>query len=185
MQNTMGQDLINKSLNKLGFQPKNAHANTNIRNFINESYYFGYKWKDRLDFLTNYTHSRPMYKLIIMVDSYILEKINTLVVMYNFKVVNIDVYISSRVANDLQLTSDYQDNIGIVEEYILDQKNKNKISRYKFKILENDGIFSVMDSNYNIIKHDGFLESFDTDSGYMKSSIEIRSLLSNFIVPST
>ena len=61
MQNTMGQDLINKSITKIGFNPKNI----NIRNLINESYYFGYKWKGKLEQLTNYTHDRPIYKLII------------------------------------------------------------------------------------------------------------------------
>lgn len=178
MQNTMGQDLINKSFNKIGFIPKNA----NIRNLINDSYYFGYKWKDRLAHLTNYTHSRPMYKLIISENEYILEKINTNVVIQHFKIVNINVYICNKISTDLQLTSDYQDNIASVEEYMLDEANKNKISKYNFKILENDGIFSVVDSNYSIIKHNGILESLSMD-GYIKSSVIISSLLENFIIP--
>jgi len=175
----MGQDLINKSFNKIGFVPKNA----NIRDVINESYYFGYKWKDRLDGLTNYTHSRPMYKLIINDNSYILEKITTYVVIQNFKIVNVDIYMSAKINDNLQLTSDYQDNIGIVEQYMLDDTNKHKISKYVFKILQNDGIFSIMDSNYNIVKHNGFLETSIAD-GYLKSSISISSLLENFIVSS-
>jgi hypothetical protein len=180
MQNTMGQDLINKSLNKIGFGSRNA----NIRNLINDSYYFGYKWKDRLNNLTNYTHYRPMYKLIISENSYVLEKITTYVVIQHFKIVNIDVYICNRIPNELKLTSDYQDNIGIVEQYMLDEANKHNISKYKFKILENENIFSVMDSSYNIIKHDGILESSNGD-GYNKSSVSISSLLENFIVPSS
>lgn len=50
---------------------------------INEFYYFGYKWKDGLEELTNYTHSRPIYKLIINENSYILEKITIYVVIQN------------------------------------------------------------------------------------------------------
>ena len=182
MQNTMGQDLINKFINKVGL----VSRNTNIRNLINESYYFGYQWKDRLNNLTNYTHNRPMYKLIIRENEYILEKITTYVVIQHIKIVNIDVYICNRKPNELKLTSDYQDNIGIVEQYMLDAANKHKISKYKFKILENENIFSVMDSNYNIIKHDGVLESSDGDGdGYNKSSVSISSLLENFIIPSS
>lgn len=179
MQNIMGQDLINKSFNKIGFIPRN----TNIRDLINESYYFGYKWKDRLSHLTNYTHSKPIYKLIINENSYVLEKITTYVVIQHFKIVSIDVYMCNRTSNELQLTSDYQDNICIVEQYMLDESNKHKISKYNFKILENECIFSVMDSSYSIIKHDGILESSSID-GYIKSSISISSLLENFIVPS-
>ena len=104
----MGQDLINKSFNKIGFVSKNP----NIRDVINESYYFGYKWNDRLDGLTNYTYSRPMYKLIINENSYILYKITTYVVIQNFKIVNVDIYMSARMSDNLQLTSDYQVNIG-------------------------------------------------------------------------
>ena len=179
----MGQDLINKSIRQIGFTPKNPNNTENVRKLINESYYFGYKWKDRLERLTKYTHSRPIYKLIITDNSYILEKINTYVVIQNFKLVNIDVYICIRQPNDILLTPDYQDNIGIVEQYILNDANKNKISKYKFKILENDGIFSIMDSNYNIIKCNGILESSIID-GYIKSVANISSLLENFIVPS-
>lgn len=179
MQNTMGQDLINKSFNKIGFIPKNA----NIRNLINESYYFGYKWKDRLNNLTNYTHTRPMYKLIINEKTYILDKITTNIVIPNFKIVNIDVYMCNKIPNDLELTSDYQDNITLVEQYMLDKSNKNKISKYNFKIVENERIFSIMDSSYSIIKHDGILESLCMD-GYIKSSVSIASLLDNFIVSS-
>ena len=66
---------------------------------------------------------------------------------------------------------------------MLDDTNKHKISKYVFKILQNDGIFSIMDSNYNIVKHGGFLESSLSD-GYLKSSIGISSLIENFIMPS-
>ncbi len=172
----MVHDYISKSLNKIGVVSKNVI----IRNLINESYYFGYQWKDLIDKFTNYTHTKPLYKLIINDKSYILEKIDTYVVMNNFRIVNIDVYISSITPTDLQLTPDYQDNIYIMEKYMLDPKNKNKISKYTFKILENDGIFSVMDSNYNVIEHNKMLESSIID-GYMKSSINIASLLENFI----
>jgi hypothetical protein len=178
MQNTMGQDLINKSLRQIGLAPRN----TNIRNLINESYYFGYKWKDRLDRFTNYTHSRPMYKLIINENSYILNKIATSVVLQDFKIISIDIYMCDRQYHDLQLTSDYQDNISIVEKYMLDGTHKNKVCKYEFKILENETIFSVMDASYNIIKKDGILESSDID-GYLKSSINISSLLEDFIIP--
>jgi len=179
MQNIMGQDLINKSFSKIGFAPRN----TSIRNLINESYYFGYKWKDRLDRFTNYTHSRPMYKLIINENSYILNKITTYVVIHHFKIVSIDIYMCDKITNELQMTPDYQDNIGIVEQYMLNETNKHKISKYTFKILENENIFSVMDTSYNIIKRDGILESSYID-GYIKSSINISSLLKNFIIPS-
>ena len=175
----MNQNLINKSINKLGFVPKNAK----ILNLINESYYFGYKWKDRLNNLTNYTHSKPLYKLIISEKSYILEKINTNVVIQHFKIVNIDVYMCDKIHNELRMTADYQDNINIVEQYMLDEANKTKISKYNFKILVNAGIFSVMDSSYSIIKHDGMLESSNIDS-YIKSSVSISYLLENFIIPS-
>ncbi len=179
MQNTMGQDLIKKSINKIGFAPRNA----NIRNLINESYYFGYKWKDQLDRFTNYTHSRPMYKLIINETKYILNKISTYVSIENFKIISIDVFICDMRQNKLQLTPDYLDNISIAEQYILDENNKHKISKYTFKILENEGIFSIMDSSYNIIKHDGILESSSMD-GYAKSFINISSLLEEFITSS-
>jgi hypothetical protein len=183
MQNSMGRD-IHKSIKQIGFLPENLNINENIRNTINESYYFGYKWKDSLQRLTNYTHSKPIYKLIITDNSYILEKLNTYVVMENFKLVNIDIYICITQPDDSLLssllTSSYQDNIEIIEQYVLNDKNKNKISNYKLKILENDGIFSIMDSNYNIIKHNGILESSIAD-GYIKSVANISSLLEHFI----
>ncbi len=175
-----GQDIINKSLCKNGFLSRNVQ----VRNLINESYYFGYKWKDKLAKFTNYTHTRPMYKLVIDEKSCILEKINTYVVIENFKIVNIDVYISSSILNDLQLTSDYQDNVSLVEQYMLDEKQKKNISKYEFKILENDGIFSIIDANYNILKHDEILKSSNIE-GYMKSSVNISSLLRDFIVASS
>ena len=185
--NIMNQNLIiksfnksiNKSNNNIGLIPKNA----NILNLINESYYFGYKWKDRLHKLTNYTHSKPMYKLIITENSYILEKMTTNVVIQHFKIVNIDVYMCDKRQNELHITADYRDNISIVEQYMMDEVNKNKISKYNFKILVNDGIFSIMDSSYGIIKHNGILESSSAD-GYNKSSISISYLLENFIIPS-
>ncbi len=176
----MGQELINKSFDKIGFVPP---KNTNIRNLINESYYFGYIWKDRLERFTNYTHSSPIYKLIINEKFYILNKITTYVVLQDFKIVNIDVYMCDKTKNELQLTPDYQDNIAIVEQYMLDEINKDKIGKFAFKILENEGIFSIMDSNYNIIKHNEILESSIMD-GYLKLSVSISSLLENFIIPS-
>ena len=183
MQNTMGQELINKSLTK--FKTGISPGNVFIRNLINEYYYFGYKWKDRLDKLTNYTHTSPMYKLIIDANTYLLANITTQVVIQNFKIINADIYICIRnqsTPNDFQLTQDYQDNISIIEKFMLNENNKNRICKYEFKILENDGIFSMMDSNYNILKHDDMLESSISD-GYIKSSINISSLLNVFIIP--
>lgn len=174
----MGQDLINKSITKIGFNPKNI----NIRNLINESYYFGYKWKGKLEQLTNYTHDRPIYKLIIHGNLYILNKITTYVVINKFKIISIDIFMCNIELNTLQLTFDYLNNISIVEQYMLDEFNKKKVSYYKFKIIENDGIFSVVDSNYNIIKHNDKLNSSYLD-GYIESSINISSLLENFIIP--
>ena len=88
-----------------------------------------------------------------------------------------------KTKNELQLTPDYQDNIAIVEQYMLDEINKDKIGKFAFKILQNEGIFSIMDSNYNIIKHNEILESSIMD-GYLKLSVSISSLLENFIIPS-
>ncbi len=175
----MGQDLINKSIYKNELAPV---GNTYIRNLINKTYYFGYGWKERLWRLTNYTHSRSMYKLIINADYYILEKITTYVVINQFKIVSVDFYMSSRGTSDLPLTNDYQDNIDIVEQYMLDENNKSNISKYEFKILENEGIFSVMDCNYNLVEHNGMLYSACND-GYLESSISISFLIEHFIVP--
>ena len=177
----MGRD-ISKSFKQIGFIPKNPNINENIRNVINESYYFGYKWKDRLAWLTNHTHSRPIYKLTIIEEGLLtLEKITTNVVINNLKLVNIDIY-HCQVPKEFQLSTDYQDNIDVVEQYILNTANKSKISKYNFKILENECIFSIMDANYTILKHNSFLESSDAD-GYFKSIVSISSLLKNYIIP--
>lgn len=96
---------------------------------------------------------------------------------------NVDIYMSARINDNIKLTSNYQDNISTIEQYMLDDTNKNKINKYVFKIFQNDGIFSIMDSNYNLLKHDSFLESSLAD-GYLQSSISISSLLENFIVSS-
>jgi len=180
MQNTMGQDLIDTCLKRMGI----ILNKNNIRDLINESYYFGYKWKSRLEYLTNYTHQRPIYKLIISDNFYTLEKITTIVAMKDFKIVNVDVYTCYILPNEIQITLNYQNNITIVEQYMLDESKKYRINHYQFKILENNEIFSIMDSNYNIIKHTDDIDS-TTESGYLKSSIKISSLLDNFIAPYT
>ena len=64
--------------------------------------------------------------------------------------------------------------------YINDDNNKKNISKYDFKIIENENIFTVMDNNYNILKKNDYLES-DTKNGYIKSQILINTLLYNFI----
>lgn len=172
-------DLISNSFDKIGFVP----INTSIKNLINESYYFGYKWKDSLERLTNYTHSGHMYKLINNENFYILNKLNTYVAMENFKIISIDILMCSKKQNEIKLLSNYQDNISIVESYMLDENNKNKVIKYTLKILENESIFSVMDSNYNLIKHNELIESSYID-GYCRTFTNISSLLESFIIPS-
>ena len=187
----MGQDLLNKSIYHVdrvgdgsGAGAPDAMMKADIRNLINECYYFGYQWKDRLDTLTNYTHSRPIYKLIISQTDYILDKIIINVAMKNFKIVSVEIFMTARNTVDFEITTSYQDNLSIVEDYMNDENNKHKISRYMFKILENDGIFTLMDTNYTILKHNAVLESIYSE-GFLKSTLKVSSILQNFIYPSS
>jgi hypothetical protein len=103
--------------------------------------------------------------------------------MENFKIRSIDILMCSKTQNEIKLLSNYQDNISIVESYMLDENNKNKVIKYTLKILENESIFSVMDSNYNLIKHNELIESSYID-GYCRTFTNISSLLESFIIPS-
>ena len=185
----MGNDLISKSrfLLKTGLNTALNDKKTNVRDLINDTYYFGYSWKGNLAKLTNYTHSRPLYKLILQHGHgmqnklYQLEKITTCFATDNIKIISIEVYKTTDYIENQQLTADYQDNIAIIERYMLDESRRHTICKYEFKILENDGIFSVMDSNYNLIRQNGWIDSAFQD-GYMKSSSCISTLLENFII---
>lgn len=156
------------------------HDSLEYRKLVNEFYYFGHQWKDRLEKLTSYTHGKTLYKLI-GVGNHILESITTQVATDEFKIVNIIVYvINSLTPGKLNLTSDYSDNITIMEAFVVDSENRKDISKYAFKIMENEKIFTVLDSEYNIIRQNGIIHSMDKE-GYAKSGICINILLSNFI----
>ena len=79
-----------------------------------------------------------------------------------------------------EITGNYTNTMNNLTNYINDDNNKKNISKYDFKIIENENIFTVMDNNYNILKKNDYLES-DTKNGYIKSQILINTLLYNFI----
>ncbi len=150
------------------------------RKLLNDFYYYDYHWKDRLDRVTNYTHGPPLYKLA-GVANHILETITTQVAIDNFKIVNIVVYIVNTLKpGDISFTDNYQNNISIMESFVINEANRKKISKYVFKIIENDKIFSVLDSKFNIIKHNASINSMENE-GYASSSICINVLLHHFI----
>lgn len=150
------------------------------RKLLNDYYYYDYHWKDRLDRVTNYTHGPPLYKLA-GVQHHILESITTQVATDDFKIVNIIVYVINTLKpGEITFTNDYQNNISIMENYVINEQNRKRISKYIFKIIENEKIFSVLDNNFNIIKQNAIIHSQEHE-GYAPSSISINVLLNHFI----
>ena len=63
-------------------------------------------------------------------------------------------------------------------DYVNEDANKKKISKYNIKIIENDKIFTINDEKYNILKLEDNIQS---DKEYLQIDITIKSLISNIL----
>jgi len=66
--------------------------------------------------------------------------------------------------------------------YINDNENKTKISKLFIKIIENDKVFTITDSKFNIYKLDDMITS---DSEYLNYKCTIQSLINHILIPNT
>jgi hypothetical protein len=145
---------------------------------IDEYCYIGYKWKGNLKKITSYTHKDMFYKYETNTKD-ILECVDIIIACETLKMINVIVYKFTNFPFS-EITGNYKNTKNNLTNYINDDNNKKNISKYDFKIIENENIFTVMDNNYNILKKNDYLES-DTKNGYIKSQILINTLLYNFI----
>jgi hypothetical protein len=154
---------------------QNRMAKTEFINVVNQYCYFGYKWKSIMnnpENLIDYTH-RSFFKLKILNDNYvILEGMKVDVSLPKLKIITITVWIINIQMGHIVLGEDYCSNISICEKYILDEKNKTTFDTFKFKIIENDNIFTIMDSEYNLLRMDECIKEISIKE-YVDSIIEL------------
>jgi hypothetical protein len=142
-----------------------------IKNLITRYCYFGYKWKSIMNNpknLIDYTcHS--FFKLFDNItyssnqhDKVILEGMKVDVCLPKLKIITITIWIIDITNNkDIGLGDNYLSNISICEKYVLDEKNKKTFDIYKFKIIEHDNVFTIMDHDYNTIPINAYIIPID------------------------
>jgi hypothetical protein len=170
-------------------------------NILRNYCYHNYKWN--LDNLTKYTH-RAFNKLLNpQDDNYItsvensdftnkllLEGMRVDVSLANLKIVTISIYVFTMTlqeilaAENTQL-SDYYTNLEVCQKYIDKVNNTNSSNSfvlYQFKIIDSDGIFTFMDSNYNLISiNDSIVPEFITENK-ATSRLHIKEFVDGILV---
>jgi hypothetical protein len=151
----------------------------NYRVIVNDYYLIGYKWNDTLKSII--TKSNKQFMKFTKTSRNILETIDVEVLYPYFKIINLTVYILP--VNDLTSYNNYsyEDNLAMMN-YINDNENKKKISKFYIKIIENDKVFTITDNRFNIYKLDDFITS---DSDYLHYKCTIRSLINHILLPNT
>jgi hypothetical protein len=140
---------------------------------------FGYKWKGNLELATS--KSNKQFLKLSKTGKNILEIIDVKVVYPYFKIINLTVYILPL----LDLTaynSNNPEHCNIMIDYVNEDVNKKKMSKYNIKIIENDKIFTINDEKYNILKLEDHIQS---DKEYLQIDITIKSLISNILEKNT
>jgi len=140
---------------------------------------FGYKWKGNLELATS--KSNKQFLKLSKTGKNILEIIDVKVVYPYFKIINLTVYILP--LHDLtDYNSNNPEHCNIMMDYVNEEINKKKMSKYNIKIVENDKIFTINDEKYNILKLEDNIQS---DKEYLQIDITIKSLISNILEKNT
>ena len=140
---------------------------------------FGYKWKGNLELATS--KSNKQFLKLSKTGKNILEIIDVKVVYPYFKIINLTVYILPLL--DLtEYNSNNPEHCNIMMDYVNEEINKKKMSKYNIKIVENDKIFTINDEKYNILKLEDNIQS---DKEYLQIDITIKSLISNILEKNT
>lgn len=135
----------------------------------------GYKWKDNLELITS--KSNKQFLKLNKVGKNILEIIDVDIVYPFFKIINLFVFILP--LHDLTAyNSNNPEHCSIMIDYVNEDINKKKMSKYHIKIIENDKIFTINDEKYNILKLEDNIQS---DKEYLQIDITIKSLISNIL----
>jgi len=146
---------------------------------MKDYYLIGYKWNNTLKNII--TKSNKQFMKFTKTSRNILETIDVEVLYPYFKIINLTVYILP--VDDLTSYNNYsyEDNLAIMN-YINDNENKTKISKLFIKIIENDKVFTITDSKFNIYKLDDMITS---DSEYLNYKCTIQSLINHILIPNT
>jgi hypothetical protein len=146
---------------------------------VKDYYLIGYKWNNTLKNII--TKSNKQFMKFTKTSRNILETIDVEVLYPYFKIINLTVYILP--VDDLTSYNNYsyEDNLAIMN-YINDNENKTKISKLFIKIIENDKVFTITDSKFNIYKLDDMITS---DSEYLNYKCTIQSLINHILIPNT
>jgi len=149
------------------------------RTMVKDYYLIGYKWNNTLKNII--TKSNKQFMKFTKTSRNILETIDVEVLYPYFKIINLTVYILP--VDDLTSYNNYsyEDNLAIMN-YINDNENKTKISKLFIKIIENDKVFTITDSKFNIYKLDDMITS---DSEYLNYKCTIQSLINHILIPNT
>ncbi len=149
------------------------------RTMMKDYYLIGYKWNNTLKNII--TKSNKQFMKFTKTSRNILETIDVEVLYPYFKIINLTVYILP--VDDLTSYNNYsyEDNLAIMN-YINDNENKTKISKLFIKIIENDKVFTITDSKFNIYKLDDMITS---DSEYLNYKCTIQSLINHILIPNT
>lgn len=148
------------------------------KQMVSDYYLFNYQWKGELELITTKTNTQF---LTLNKDKNILKIIDVDVVYPYFKIINLFVFILS--LNDFANYNSYNpEHCNLMINYVAENINKKKIRKYNIKIIENDNIFTIYDSKYNILKLEDNIES---DKEYLQIDINIRSLINNILEQKT
>jgi hypothetical protein len=147
----------------------------NYKDMILDYYLVGYKWKDNLETIT--LKSNKEFVKLNKTGKHFLEIITVDVVYPYFKIVNLNVYILPLDYIILYNCNNPEEYNAIID-YINKDINKNKISKYNIKIIENDKIISINDDKFNILKLEDNIKS---DKEYLQIDISVQSLINNVL----
>lgn len=165
--------------------------------------YHNYKWQ--LDKLTRYTH-REFNKLlnthdgtyipslenrIIAMNKLLIEGMKVNVSLTNLKIVTISIYIFNITLNAILEymgadVSDYYSNLEVCQRYIdksstNDTKCRDTFDIYQFKIVENEGVFTFMDDNYNVIRINDSIAPMNPTDRYQSKRLYIREFVEGIL----
>jgi len=145
------------------------------KKMVNDYCLIDYKWKDNLESITS--KSNKKFLKLNKVGKNILEIIDVDIVYSFFKIINLIVFILP--LHDLtEYNSNNPEHCSIMIDYVNEDINKKKMSKYHIKIIENDKIFTINDEKYNVLKLEDNIQS---DKEYLQIDISIKSLIINIL----
>lgn len=135
----------------------------------------GYKLKGNLELITS--KSNKQFLKLNKVGKTIVEIIDVEVVYPYFKIINLTVYILP-LPNLTMYNINNPEHCNVIMDYVNENANKKKMSKYNIKIMENDKIFTINDGKYNILKLEDTIQS---DKEYLQIDITIKVMISNIL----